>query len=64
MEYELNMVKSENSRLNGQVERHRSNIAEIRDQVSKSRSGNVVEQLTEEVQKAHDLEYLLRGKER
>lgn len=60
----MSIVKNENSRLNIQVEKHRNNIADIRDQVSKSRSGSYVEQFTEEVQKAHDLEYLLRGKER
>ena len=58
------MMKNENTTLKIQVEKQRNNIADIKDQVSKSRSGSYVEQLTEEVQKAHDLEYLLRGKER
>ena len=64
LERELHYVKAEKLQLNTQVKKQKENIAEIRNQANLGRPGQAMSQLTEEVQKAHDLEYLLRNKER
>ena len=64
LEQQLEQMRLENSKLSATVSKQNEIIAQMRQSYNSGQPAQVIDHLTEEMQKAHDLEYLCRSKER